>query len=165
MHTNSTTGSGQNGKPQTVHQQQKPQTSSQVSRSKQQQLSSFQTYATTEKQQQQQQIKPQYSQRGLNDSTTKFMISKILNGDLENITTNSTNSAKVLNNPTSSTTVTAMAKTVAAAAATQNNVNNTNSTIIGTKSSLNSEKPNHKVSGIHFYFFSFSKVSFHFSSF
>lgn len=138
VHTNSTTGSGKNSKPQTVHQQQKPQTSSQVSRSKPQQSSSFQTYATTEKQHQRQQIKPHYSQRGLNDSTTKFMISKILNGDLESITTNSTNSAKVLNNTTSSTTVTAMATAVAA---TQNNVHSTNSTINGTKSSLNTEKP------------------------
>jgi len=57
--------------------------------SKRTDASSFQKYVI-EKQQGKQQI----TQRTPNDSTTKFMISKILNGDLENIATNSSNSNK-----------------------------------------------------------------------
>lgn len=86
------------------------------------------------------------------------MISKILNGDLENISTNSTNSAKVITSSAAthnnSTTVNNTHNN------NTNNNNNHNSAINGTKSSLNTEKPN-KVSSFYFFF----KVSFSLFSF
>ncbi len=133
MHTNSTNGSVKTSKPQQTNlQQQKPQTS-QTSRkpAAQSQSTSFQAYVA-EKQQAKAATTQNLTQRGLNDSTAKFMISKILNGDLENMATNSTNSTKVITTQLNTT--------------NNNNVN-------GTKSSLNlaaTEKPNKVSSFVYF---------------
>ena len=79
------------------------------------QASSYQKYVIEK-----QQVKQHFTHRTSNDSTTKFMISKILNGELENISTNSSNSNKAF---------------------VQNSNNNN-----GTKSSLKDEKAYSKVS-------------------
>lgn len=57
--------------------------------SRKSQASSYQKYVIEK-----QQVKQHFTQRTPNDSTTKFMISKILSGELENISTNSSNSNK-----------------------------------------------------------------------